>query len=294
MFSNQYDFKLKVGHLLQTLNIPCENPEEHKEFGYDSVDGECWFCHHEWYKTLPWYLPYHKQSMNEDEALFELLMCGEEDRKSLRRKKRFSCAIRDCFDGEQGEQWDGVASEMFGVELGEFKDEIIEEYPRRRIVRRDKPNLLIVHLRNRYWFESQMADCPAYIEFQFRGIGETHAAIRWRDRHVEISPDNENRIWRLYNFLVMKEPSTNSELQTKTTREHGRPRKFKNRSDYMKALNNAVDMIRAARWALNQTKIAEVLGVSDSRQIRKWCDDFDINWVEWKNDQLKKADKTGE
>jgi hypothetical protein len=195
-------FRGNVSYRRETLNIPCKNPEKHSDMIFR---GECLICHEKWLETLPWHVPFHKRGMDEEAALFEVLKIGEEDRKLLRRKRRFTCTIRDCFDGEQGPEWGGVAYEMFGVEIGELPNP--DEYPFRRIVRKGEPNLVIVHLRSRFCFEPPNEGWPLYLEVQWRGLGETYVSIEGLDPDpdLNIGPKDINRTWRLYGFLFDKE-----------------------------------------------------------------------------------------
>jgi hypothetical protein len=80
--------------------------------------------------------------------------------------------------------------------------------------------------------------------------------------------------FRLCNLIDAKFPIT------------GRPATFKNKAEFLDAIEHAAGLLDGA--SLTQPNIA-VLMEADERQIRLWCDKFEINWSEWKRERKAKT-----
>jgi hypothetical protein len=70
----------------------------------------------------------------------------------------------------------------------------------------------------------------------------------------------------------------------------GRPATFKNKEEFLAALEHAVGQVGG--HSLTQPNIADLIG-ADERQIRLWCEKFEVDWSVWKREQKAKPDKTG-
>jgi hypothetical protein len=72
----------------------------------------------------------------------------------------------------------------------------------------------------------------------------------------------------------------------------GRPEKYETKEEFLSALSDAAKELEIAGDAITQPNIAGAME-ADERQIRLWCDKFDVDWSAWKKERKGKPDKTG-
>lgn len=70
----------------------------------------------------------------------------------------------------------------------------------------------------------------------------------------------------------------------------GRPAIFKNQEEFLIALGKAAEQLESDSQPLTQPNIAGLMQ-ADEREIRRWCDKFEVKWSAWRRDRKAKPDK---